>query len=478
MLHIKAQEAAFAPSQAPNPNGHSMNLTQARDKLRSIGQEHLLAFWDSLHSGARDHLLDQIEALNISLLKVQQTLVDAPYRGAVSPNIAPLQVWDVPGSLADQLLGAERIAQGKVGCIVVAGGQGTRLGYHGPKGMFPITRVKHKTLFQLLAERIQAAGNQAGRDLPFAIMTSPHNDEITRLYFKENDYFGLAKEQLQFFVQGTLPLIGESGQLLLQAPGTIAVGPDGNGWALHHFFHSGIWEQWQQRGVEELTFIQVDNSLADPFDAELIGYHARQKVQVTLKATKRSSVDEKVGLVVEVDNRIAVVEYTELPQDEKEATNVDGSLQYQVANLSMFCFSMEFIALLCSAPMEDFPLHLAHKPATILDESGQLQEIKSWKCERFIFDVLRFANKVSVLVYPRDRCYAALKNGVGADSLAEAQAALLNLDRRTYTQISGVEVSQDRQFELAPQFYYPTAELLQKWKGVPLPPDDYIDTKP
>ncbi len=451
-----------------------MNLAEAKQKLQVIHQEQLLRYWETLTEEERNALLAQIDDIDTQMLEVQRDLVEHPESVAILRDIAPIESWDVTGAATDEIAGRKRVADGKVGCLVVAGGQGSRLGFNGPKGLFPVTAVKHKTLFQMLCERVGAAGRQAGRLLNLAVMTSSLNDAETRRYFQENRFFGLAPEQVSFFVQGVLPIVGDCGELFLKDSHTIVEGPDGNGFALHHFFHSGLWQQWQQMGIEEIVFIQVDNALSDPFDAELIGYHQRQQTQVTIKATYRQSTEEKVGIVVEHDGKIKVLEYTELPEDERVAINVDGSLQYQIANLSMFCFSMSFLQMLAKQPPERFPLHLAHKSHRVLGNDGQPQEIKAWKCERFIFDVLPYAERVSVLVYPRDLCYAPLKNGSGPDSLAGAQEALQHLDRRTFTAISGIEPPPERRFELAADFYYPTTELLNRWKGVSLPPTDYI----
>jgi UDP-N-acetylglucosamine/UDP-N-acetylgalactosamine diphosphorylase len=231
-----------------------------------------------------------------------------------------------------------------------------------------------------------------------------------------------------FFVQGSLPFVGDDGQLYLASADSIAQGPDGNGGALHQFYSSGIWKQWADAGVEYVTFQPIDNALADPYDAELIGYHARKQAEVTLKGTQRASAAEAVGVIAMCDGKIRVVEYTELSEGEQRATRGDGQLKHAIANLSMFCFSMTFIEKLNHLPTHALPLHLAYKPVQVL---GQSHPIKAWKCERFIFDVLDAATRISVLVCPREDCFAPLKNQSGPDSLPHVQQALQNYGRRT-----------------------------------------------
>lgn len=451
-----------------------MDFSAAQKKLQPLGQEHLLRYWRELQPTQQKHLLKQIEGINADIFSAQRRLVAQKGQPARVEDVTPLDHWDQSGNLSDVAAGRSQIAKGKVGCLVVAGGQGTRLGFAGPKGLFPVTVVRHKTLYRLLAEKVRAASIQNDCWLPFVVMTSPENGDLTKQYFEDNRNFGLKSAQIHFFVQGTLPFVGDAGELFLKDKADLAVGPDGNGCALHHFYHSGLWHEWRAAGVEVVSFIQVDNPLADPFDAELIGYHMRHGKDVTIKGTMRRDADEKVGVVVKNNDRIAVVEYTEMPKSEKIALGVDGELKYPVANMSNYCFSMSFIEKLCAAPLIDFPLHLAHKPVKVIGNDGRAHEIKAWKCERFIFDVLAYADDVAVIVYPRYVSYAPLKNASGPDSLQSVQNALLEYDRFVFQDVSGTAVLMEKPFELSPQFYYPTAELLERWKGAKLPEDSYV----
>jgi UDP-N-acetylglucosamine/UDP-N-acetylgalactosamine diphosphorylase len=217
--------------------------------------------------------------------------------------------------------------------------------------------------------------------------------------------------------------------------------PDGNGNALKRFFESKIWHKWHLAGVEYLNVILIDNPLADPFDAELVGFHASKQADATLKCIRKTEPEEKVGVLVQTDQGIRVIEYSELSTEEKQARNPDGTLLFSLANTSMFCFSMPFIPQIASLHL---PIHLVRKQA-----GTQL----AWKQETFIFDLLEHASNTQALLYPREDIYAPLKNLSGNDSLQTVQAALLASDSRRYHQATGTPPP-TAPFELDPSLYY------------------------
>jgi UDP-N-acetylglucosamine/UDP-N-acetylgalactosamine diphosphorylase len=279
---------------------------------------------------------------------------------------------------------------------------------------------------------------------------------------------------VSFFSQRLLPLLDEEGNMFLDDVDSIAQGPDGNGFALKYFAESGLWHAWQAQGIRYINMILIDNPLADPFDVELVGFHERDGCDITVKCTPRRDIHEKVGVLVKVDGKAAVVEYTELSDDERKAHYTDGTLKHLCANLSLFCFSLDAIHKLNK---QEMPLHLAHKAVKYVDKTGQVVQAgnpMAWKFERFIFDVLPLAEHVKALLYPRTECFAPLKNFSGPDSPGTVQAALQEMDRRVIEKITGLPAPQQA-FELAQEFYYPTPELLQKWQGRALPSEKYIE---
>lgn len=373
-----------------------------RDKLDALGQSHLLK-----GCGSEPFLL-QIEKLDERLFQEQQRLIRQPL-----PPLPPLSPPDPFTPVEGISNSYTQLSQGKVGCLIVAGGQGTRLGFKGPKGLFPIGST---TLYKILAERTLQASRKAHQFLPIAIMTSPDNHEETTAYFHKNDYFGLIPEQVDFLLQTELPLLDDAGNLFLGPAREIAQGPDGNGWALKNFHRSGLFEKWFQKGIRTLNFTLIDNVLADPFDPQLVNFHVEQNLDITVKGILRENPTEKVGIFAKQKGSLSVVEYSEFPAQECNALR-DGKLEYPYANISLFSFKMEAI------PTWDFdqmPWHLAHKPAIRHDQSRPL----AWKFEKFIFDILPLAENVKGLLYPRKQCFAPLKS---VEDLPRIQAALQSL---------------------------------------------------
>lgn len=443
---------------------------RARQKLSGIAQDHIFKYWGDLDTENREHLLKQIDHLDLQVFRSQQDVLKrrgSPPFGVIESfgDLAPSQ------NIVDIDLGRRLMSQGKVGCLVVAGGQGTRLRANGPKGAYPLSPIKNKSLFQMLAEKTIAAGKQAGKMLRLAIMTSPQNHEETIRFFRDHDNFGLSFLQLNFFSQGELPLLNIEGDLFLEDKHILSMGPDGNGASLKNFVESGIWEDWKRTGIEYVNFVLIDNPLADPFDVNLVGLHASKSNDVTIKCIEREDPQENVGILVKRSGHIEVIEYSEMPPVEKTAVMSDGILKHRCANISLFCFSMDFIQEAAARTVK-MPFHLAFKFAKTVNEGGSVDEPNAWKFERFIFDVLSWTFKVSAMVCPRERCFAPLKNFEGSDSPKMVQEALIKIDRCVLEELTGLPPPAHT-FELSQDFHYPTSDLKEKLKGCVIPLLDY-----
>lgn len=434
-------------------------------------QPQILKYWSILDDEEQSKLSKQIQAIDLNTFYALQNALRESEE--FSCDYQPLKKVLFSGSAEASQTGHDLIAQGKVGCLIMAGGMGTRLCFDGPKGMYPITRFRQKSLFQFFSERIAAAGKKYQKILPVGIMTSSTNNEQTRQFFEENQYFGLDPEQVYFFVQEDLPFLDQQGNLFLDSKGHIALGPDGNGDLLHNFYRQKLWEDWKNRGIEYVNVVLIDNPMADPFDPELVGAHAHEKCDIMVKGIQRKDPKEKLGVLIRIHDKIHVVEYSELPQSEMEAVLSDGRLKYSCGNLSLFSVSMDFIEKIKGVSL---PLHKAFKALTHLNNQGEPvtpSEPCAWKFEKFIFDIFPHG-QVEVKVYPRETCFSPLKNASGPASRDTVMTDLQDFDRRTYEDISGLKAP-NHPFELDPQFYYPTEELLKKWKNKPLPDTDYIE---
>lgn len=436
------------PGNMSNPAPYTVALTKI---LSELGQEQFLNHLEQLNSKSQQDIYNQLLAIDKATFLNQINLIkygEAPSKAILKPYTSILY----SGNNQSVKRGQDLIRQGKVGCLIVAGGQATRFGIEGPKGAFPISNVRNKSLFQIFFEKCGAAGAVAGRELPIAIMTSPLNHNETQSFIEQNNYFGLSKNQVDLFQQHMLPFLNERGQLFLEDENTIAQGPDGNGSSLKCFVESGLANKWRQNGVEFIIYILIDNPLADPYDAELVGTLSLTHADAIIKCTDRRHKDEKVGVIVEANGTPKVIEYFELPP---EAT----SWSDLYANISLFAFSLDFVE---KVSQQEMPLHKAFKPTKALDAPTGV--LTAWKFEKFIFDVLDKADRVNVLHYPREQCFAPLKNKEGTDSPVEVRAALLARDRQIYREATGL-APPDHPIELSQQFYYPTPELLSRWKN-------------
>ncbi len=338
--------------------------------------------------------------------------------------------------------GLKLLREGKLACLILAGGEGSRLGSCAPKGTFPVTLCKKKSLFQLFSERLLAASLQCGSKVPLAIMTSPLNHAQTVEFFNTSPCAKPLEGGLDFFEQQMLPLLDLNKEPLP------FFAPDGNGGALKGLVQSGIFKKWRTRGIEHVHILLVDNALADPCDAKLLAEHVRCGNEWTVKCIEKEAPDEQVGALARMGERLHIVEYSDQPPEAAAAC--------RLANTGMFCLSMECIERLHSFPQ---PIHLAKKM-----RQGR------WvlKQEKFLFDLLPYAHPSSALCYPREQVFAPLKNREGKNSLSEVERALQRADRNQFFQITGIEPP-DIPFELDPAFYYPTEALLKHWRGRSLP---------
>ena len=412
--------------------------------------------------------------IDLDVLKKQQSLIQHPISKQL-PFKPYTQTVDVHRKVFKEK-GKALLKEGKVGCILVAGGQGTRLGFSGPKGCCPVTAVKQKTLFHYFSDRVKAASIQAGVPLKMAIMTSPKNHAATLAHFLVHDQFGLLPEQIGFFQQTQLPALNQEGELFLEAPDQIAFAPDGNGSCIQAFYKSPLAKVWKEAGIHYVTFVLVDNPLADPFDPYLIGAHATAGVDVTLKCIKREDPEEKLGVIVEREGKPQVVEYSEMSEKDKMAKDASGDLLYSSANISLFCFSSSFLETVSQHQM---PLHKAFKKSDYVSSSGAIIHSKEpcvWKFEKFIFDILAFADRSQVAVYPREFCFAPVKEKIGKNGLENAARMVSQYERKLIESITGKKAP-DSCLEIDPQFYYPTSDLKSAWKGREIPDEPYIESE-
>jgi UDP-N-acetylglucosamine/UDP-N-acetylgalactosamine diphosphorylase len=403
-----------------------------RAALAAHGQEHLLRFWDELDAGGRERLAADLGSLDLDLIdRLIETLVR---HGDVSADVAGMRpVEPAPAPAAEAVEEGERLLRdGRVAVVIVAGGQGTRLGFDGPKGCFPIGPVTDRSLFQIHCERVAALGRRYGTTPPLYVMTSDDNHADTERFLMDHGRFGL--EHLRLFMQGTMPAVDAgTGLVLLADRDRVALSPDGHGGTVRALEGSGCLDEMRARGADTIFYLQVDNPLVAIGAPGFLGAHSLAGAEVTSKVVRKVDPAEKVGVVAERDGRQWVIEYSDLPEELAEQRLDDGRLAFSAGSIALHVFSLEFVARL--ARSAELPYHRALKPVPHVDDRGQRVEPddpNAVKFEQFIFDTLPLARTALVLETPRETEFEPLKNASGDSSpetvrrrLSEAAAAVL-----------------------------------------------------
>jgi len=404
------------------------DLATIEQTLRHHGQSHLLRFRDELTQPQQAALLEQLAGIDFDLLDrlIDRYVTKAP-RAAISEDIVPPRIF--PARPADETQaeeyrrarrrGADLLAQGKVAAFVVAGGQGTRLGYEGPKGCFEATPVAHKPLFQVFAEQIQASADRAGRPIPWYVMTSPANHMPTRDFFRRNNYFALNPDDVMFFPQDTMPAVGFDGRLMLESKGLLAVSPNGHGGSLLALRAGGALDDMSARGVELISYFQVDNPLVRCVDPLFLGLHDLHGAEMSAKALLKRDPLEKLGNFCLVDGKVTVIEYSDMPEKLARATSKDGRLRFSAGSIAIHVLSRSFVERLTEGGQCQLPYHRAEKPRACINEQGRLvtpEKPNTVKLEMFVFDAMPMARETVILETLRSEEFSPIKNAEGEDS--------------------------------------------------------------
>jgi len=408
-------------------------------RLEQAGQGHVLAFADTLDPAQLQSFLDQLEDLDLDRLDglIRSVLGANPGAGHADLDPCTLIDWgEGEEHLARDRQAAERgeelLAAGKVAAFMVAGGQGTRLGYAGPKGRFPVGPLTNRSLFAYHAHRVLATSRRYGAPAPFYVMTSAANRASTEQAFAEAGCFGLDREQVYFLEQGMLPAVDRDGRLLLASHGSLSMSPDGHGGSLRALSVSGALDHMGARGIEEIFYFQVDNPLARVLDPVFIGHHATARAEMSTKVVAKTDPGEKVGILAETGGRVGVVEYSDLRAELAEARDDQGRLRYRAGNIAIHMLRHDFVTRLTAGDLE-LPVHRADKAVPCLDEQGRLvqpTEPNAVKMEMFVFDALGLAERVVTQEVPREDEFAPVKNAEGSDSPDTARDALIAQGKR------------------------------------------------
>lgn len=471
--------------------------SELAQRLATHGQEQVVQFWDELTADQQQALAAQIEAIDLGeIAALYAGDVDQPDWHEVSRRAEPPVAMRLADREAGQggglgvtsadanAAGKTALDAGKVGVLLVAGGQGSRLGFEKPKGMYPIGPVSGATLLQIHLEKAVALAKRHDVGVPVYLMTSPVTHEETVAFLAENDRFGLAEDDLFIFCQGTMPAVDmATGKLLMAGKDRLFLSPDGHGGtiaALQSFKRDGVGaiEHMKRRGVECLYYLQVDNPMVPIGDAELIGYHLGTKSELTSVAVAKSEPQDKLGNFVMVDGKLCVIEYSDFPNDVAEVRDADGGLKYWAGSIAVHVFGVAFLERML-AMKDALPFHIAKKKVPHVGNDGKAvtpTENNALKFERFIFDLLPQAERPIVVEYTEAEIFAPLKNASGAPKdTPEYVQQFLNDQHRGWLNAAGFETPADTAIEISPLWGLDAAGVAERAKdGVTIDGPTYL----
>jgi UDP-N-acetylglucosamine/UDP-N-acetylgalactosamine diphosphorylase len=448
-----------------------MNPQPLLDLLEKHGQHHILDHYKGLIPQKREAFIRHLAQLDFSsAFKLFREFSQHKSSSSPSSRIEPASIIPIPRTAEEieqwkesRKLGESLIRGSQVAVLIVAGGQGTRLGFPGPKGRLPISSIKKKTLFQLFAESIRAVSKRYRANLPFLIMTSQENHEETRAFFESHGFFGLKRDQVHFFSQGMLPTLTPEGELILKDTENLLANPDGHGGSLKALYESGLTGWLKGEGVTEIFYCQVDNPLAKIADPAFIGYHRREDADISTKVVRRRDLEEKVGIYGMVNGKPAIIEYSDFSPEDYRSLDEKGDIRYWAGNIAIHMISLSFVERM---NREGFalPYHRAIKEVEGLGPGGRSERMTGVKFETFVFDSIPLAQKSICMEVAREEEFAPVKNQSGIDSPDTARQAM-NALFKSWLVEAGAEVPPQARIEISPLFALDKEELMEKLKG-------------
>lgn len=453
----------------------SPSLSELRKPFESAGQGHVFRQIEALDPAAQARFAEQLSSVDLKLLKrlIDEMRHDRPVTALELERVEPAPFLALPvgpgGRRREKRAaqaGVEALSAGKVAAMVVAGGQGSRLGFDGPKGCFPIGPVSGCSLFEWHFQKVVASRRRFSASIPMLVLTSPANHQQTLDYLRANRWFGMPEHDVLVFPQGMLPAVDFDGRLLLEAPGSLFRSPDGHGGALLALAREGILDEMTRRGIENIFYFQVDNPLVKVLDATFLGHHRLAESEMSSKMVLKRDPKEKVGVFARAGRRIGIVEYSDLPEDLAQAVDHDGSVRFGAGNIAIHVIDVAFARRVNEGGLR-LPYHRAKKAIPCLDGDGvptKPTAPNGVKFETFVFDALPLAKRALVVETSRAEEFSPVKNAEGDDSAATARRDLLNLFRSWLSE-AGFAAGDGAVLEIAPSFALDRDEFTQKVAG-------------
>ena len=425
--------------------------------FKEHGQEHVLQHVPTLSNEEKTALYEQLSSMELDKIPPIPELIATLKKEeeeSANQKITPLVdrvAYSNDAATVEKVqpLGLEAIAQGKIAALVLAGGQGTRLGFDHPKGMYNIGLPSGRTLFQMIVERLLRVKElaHAEKNVPLYVMTSPINHDETVAFFESNQCFGMDRADIIFFQQGVLPCFDNHHKIILEGPGKVAVAPDGNGGIYPSLDKSGSLADMEKRGIEYLHVFAIDNSLVKPADPVFVGYCLSQSADCGNKVCWKTNAHEKVGVVAARDGKPCVIEYSEITKEMAEQTDESGRLVFGAGNIANHFYTIDFIKNTILPKFGNL-YHLAHKKIPYYDTATK-EVVKPTanngiKLETFIFDVFPLSERMAVWDVTREDEFAPVKNAPGSasDSPDTARVLISNL-AKTWVKAAGGTLTGD-----------------------------------
>lgn len=452
--------------------------------FKQAGQGHIFDYLNELNAEKQKALLARAASIDLKELEslVAEHVVKKQANKMSLDGLLPAPYIALPENGGDAAqwkaahdAGAAAISAGRVAAFTVAGGQGTRLGYDGPKGTYPVTPVTNKTLFQVFAEKIARSSERFGTTIQWFILTSEINDSATIAAFEQSDFFGLDRESVHFIVQGLVPAVDYEGKLLMADKSEIAMTPDGHGGSLRALVRSGAVAKMADLGIDCVSYFQVDNPLVNCIDPAFVGFHVLGNSDLSSKMVPKAYAREKVGMFCVQDATVKVVEYSDMPDSMQDEQDETGAIRFNAGSVAIHLFNRDFIARVADTESElTLPFHRADKKIPCLDASGQVVKpdtANGVKFEMFVFDALPLAKNPVVIEASRKDEFSPVKNAEGLDSPQSCKEDQLRMFVR-WLKAAGENIDTDAtglpavSFEISPLFAVDEADFVVRWAAL------------
>ncbi len=399
----------------------NMTFEQAKAKLSGAGQEHLLRYYEELNEEQRENLLRQIEHLDMELPKMVEHGVKEAERGVLAP-LGAITLDEIDKKRESyETSGIQAIKKCKVGAVLLAGGQGTRLGLDGPKGMLNIGVDKELYLFERLVGNLMEVVEKTGAWIPLFIMTSEKNNEDTVTFFKEKNYFGYDPRYVFFFVQQMAPSVSYEGKFYMEDKDKVSTSPNGNGGWFVSLVKAGLLDEVRKFGVEWLNVFAVDNVLQKIADPVFVGAVLENKCVCGAKVVAKADPNERVGVLCLEDGKPSIVEYYEMTDEIIHSRDGEGKLLYNFGVILNYLFQVDTLVQIVE---QNLPLHVVERKIPYINENGEYvkpEQPNGYKFETLVLDMIHLMDNCLSFEVERDKEFAPIKNATGVDSLESAR---------------------------------------------------------